>query len=208
MSHYKVMVRFGMDSAIPQDASVNTWHINTVSAPAGYEDFIEDLQTFYQAVDTWMSSALDPSKATYKVYDMLDDEPRAPVLEGAFTGLSFGAQAFPPELAICVSFQGTRLSGQPQARRRGRVYIGPISSVWASSSSPVIATEVVEDFASAAQSLAVAAEASTTYAWCVYSKADEDLVPVTNGWVDNAFDIQRRRGLTASVREAWTTLIP
>jgi hypothetical protein len=39
--------------------------------------------------------------------------------------------------------------------------------------------------------------------WCVWSVADQIAVPVANGWIDNAFDVQRRRGVDYTSRTLW-----
>lgn len=206
MTHHKVIVRLPMDSGIPQDAAVNTWHCNTLPGnPSGYENFVADLETFYKAVDNQLGSVIDATGITATVYDMTDDTPRAPVYTYTFSGIATSTTTSPQELAICVSFQGTRLSGQSQSRRRGRVFLGPLGGGLAASTTDMhIDPSIVSQFATAAGALCNTALASTDYAWVVYSKADEDLVIVHSGWVDNAFDVQRRRGVAATARTTFT----
>lgn len=200
MSHYKVQVTIPMDSGVPEDASVNTWHCDALNLPAGYEDFVDDLEAFYQAIDVLLSTKVDAAGIHAKVYRMSDPTPRAPVYEKTFTGITTGTEAWPPELALCMSFQGARTSGIPQARRRGRVYIGPCSTLQASTTDPRISSGSVTALKNAGQALLLASQASIEYDWCVYSPSDDALVVVDNGWVDNAADVQRRRGLTADSR--------
>lgn len=203
MAHYRVLVQLQMDSGIPEDKAVNVWHCDALSLPNGYEDFVDDLVTFYQAIDgSLMSSALNTTGHSLTVYRMSDDPPRAPVYTLPMT-LTPTSAALPPELAVCLSFQGERVSGQSQSRRRGRVYIGPLGSITASSTNPEINSTNVGVLVTAATALLVASNASITYKWCVYSTVDSELVEVTNGWVDNAFDVQRRRGLTATSRSTF-----
>lgn len=203
MPHYKVLVRIGMDSGLPADAAVNTWHCDALSLPSGYEDFVDDLEAFYQAIDGQMSSAIDPSALTATVYRMADPEPRAPVYVKTFSSITTSTDAWPPELSVCLSFQGVRTSGQSQARRRGRVYLGPLAAVPVSGTNPQISPTTIGVIQTAAQNLLDASDASATYTWCVYSVSDDDLVEVDNGWIDNAVDIQRRRGLRATTRSTF-----
>lgn len=199
-AHFKAVVTIGMDTALPKDVAVNTWHCDALT-PDGPEDFVDALEVFYQAIDSviW-SAAIDPSNVRCDVYRMADPEPRVPVLTTMFTGLTATASARPPELAVCLSFQGDLVSGEPQRRRRGRVYLGPVGNIEASSTSPLVATSTVNAVAAAGNVLAATSTLSSTFTWCVFSEIDADLIPVTNGWVDNDFDIQRRRGLLPTVR--------
>jgi hypothetical protein len=45
-----------------------------------------------------------------------------------------------------------------------------------------------------------ASQAATAWKWAVYSTVNATGVEVTNGWVENAWDTQRRRGRIATVR--------
>lgn len=204
MAHYKALVRIGMDSGIPEDAVVNTFHADCLVLPNGYEDFVDALEGMYQILDSSLSSRVDPSAVTCKVYKMSDPEPRAPVYEKTFTGLTTGTTAEIPEVALCLSFQGARESGESQARRRGRVYIGPLGQAHISSTDPGVYSGLISNLASAGQFLLDASELSTEWTWCVYSVRDNALVPVTNGWVDNAWDIQRRRGTAPTSRTTFS----
>lgn len=204
VAHYKVQVRLQKSSGVPEDAAINVWHCDALSLPNGYEDFVDDLITFYNAIDnTVLSSNFATTGHTLTVYKMSDPTPRAPVVTTPMT-LALASTAMIPEAAICVSFQGERESGVSQARRRGRVYIGPLANVTSASNDPTVASATITTLANAATALVVASNTSVTYDWCVYSTVDQELVPVTNGWVDNAFDIQRRRGFTASSRTVWS----
>jgi hypothetical protein len=58
--------------------------------------------------------------------------------------------------------------------------------------------------ANAAQTLSASIEAiSALCHWVVWSEADQDAGSVFDGWIDNAFDTQRRRGVQASSRTTW-----
>ena len=203
MTHFKVLVRGGMDSSIPQDAFVNTWHCDALNLPAGYEDFVDDLEIFYRTVDASMSSLINPAAITATVYNMTDPTPRAPVYSKTFTSITTSTTTLPPEVALCLSFQGERVSGQSQARRRGRVYIGPLGQIQGSTTTELVSSSAVAAVVGAAQVLLAASQASPEYDWCVYSTVDQTLVEVDNGWVDNAFDIQRRRGTLPASRSTW-----
>lgn len=132
-------------------------------------------------------------------------------------------------MAICLSFQGATGSGVNMRRRRGRVYLGPLAGtvVDASTSGTEITAAARSTIATAAAALAHgpdvgdarlavfsratanitdglpvdANEPAIGYSDAALSAGFEDVV---SGWVDNAFDIQRRRGVQASARTTWT----
>jgi len=131
---------------------------------------------------------------------MDDDTPRAPIYDDTFDlGSNPTGDSLPPEIALCVSFQGARVSGTSQARRRGRVYLGPVRED-DNSSVGVPGSSVINDATAFGNFLLGASIADADYTWSVYSTVDNALVTVTNGWVDNAWDVQRRRGLSPTTR--------
>lgn len=203
MTHIKAIARLQMDSGIPEDAVVNTWHADCTLLADGQDEFADALATFYEDIKSLLSANVALTGHSLTLYNMLDPEPRAPILTQAFTFSATGSQAMVPELAVCLSFQGERESGVSQARRRGRVYIGPLGNSVTSTTDPTVATSVINGIKAAGDQLLTTSNGSVNWTWCVYSQADDALVDVTNGWVDNAFDIQRRRGLTATVRSTF-----
>jgi hypothetical protein len=110
----------------------------------------------------------------------------------------------PPELAICVSFRAALASGVNAARRRGRVYIGPLSdNAREGGGDPQVASAARIALAQDADDLLTASNASADWSWGVYSRTDGILRPVVAGWVDDAFDVQRRRGLEPTTRSTY-----
>jgi hypothetical protein len=59
---------------------------------------------------------------------------------------------------------------------------------------------VITTLAKALRDLIDASVTETTWSLAVYSVADAVAREVTNGWVDNAWDTQRRRGIDATAR--------
>lgn len=198
--HYKILFRLPMDSGVPNDAVINTWHVEVEDLSTGLTDAIAALDDFYGDVSSVFSQNVDFANATFTAYKMSDPEPRAPTAVVASTPHTSGTTALPSELAICLSFQGSRISGTSQARRRGRVYLGPLMNVQNTTTSTVILNSTVDQIRDAAATLLAASDADADWRWCVYSTVNDALVTVSNGWVDNAFDIQRRRGITATQR--------
>jgi hypothetical protein len=203
MARYRWISVMNMTSGIAKDATVNTWHVATTAPTLINETTCASAwQTFMRAMAGLFPSTVATSGHTLRCYNLADPEPRAPVYEStwSFSGALSGSSS-PPELCIVTSFQGERVSGLLQARRRGRMYIGPLdaSVVDVGRFSPTDTGTV----ATATKALVDAINAITDHRFCVYSRADDAFVEVDNGWVENAVDVQRRRGLAATARSTW-----
>lgn len=203
--------------AIPKDRFVNTWHFTgTDSAATMAAQAKVLLHAFYAQVPSGAAVAVGAYMApylsrafgdtTFQAYDLADPEPRVPILTAGeqIAPASGATSSLPNEVAICLSYQAARISGLPQARRRGRVYIGPLGNGAAAGGTTVAATldptfNLV--LRSAALAMRVAGTAGTS--WGVRSRVGSVTRVVTDGWVDDAFDTQRRRGLGPSVRNTW-----
>lgn len=202
----------------PEDTVTNTWYFD---GDDGLVDSIyhahvmTKLTAFYQSVDQFLSGMNSPT-ATVKIYDMRDPEPRVPEYTDTIA-LTFGTgDWYPAEIAICVSFQADPVSGESQKRRRGRIYLGPIAHdpTYTENTGEVrIASTCRDAIASAAGALAVATgeEPGPKVSWSVYSPTtdltstvDDAFHDVQSGWVDSAYDIQRRRGAKPAARSLFS----
>lgn len=142
--------------------------------------------------------------ARLQAYVIEDSPPRAPVLEREITlpTQASGTQ-LPAEVAVTCSFQGTRQSGSSQARRRGRIFLGP--TVALDGDHPItVAPTMINNVCKQFEAMKAASDASIDYQWRIWSPTDGSSVLVDNGWVDNAWDTQRRRGPRATSRTVWS----
>lgn len=218
MSHYLVTVAFQAASGLAEDQMVNTFHVEA-STDAEAADFLSDVLDFYNTghggftnpITYYMSPFLS---GTYnaKAYDLSDPAPRLPVATGTgiFTPRTL-IGGLPEEVALCLSFAATPYTPgiNPQSQR-GRIYIGPLNpeafagygggDEW--NTPPRPATGLLNIVSAAATDLAAANTA--TKKWEVYSPTLSQGFEVTSGWIDNAFDTQRRRGVAATARTLWT----
>lgn len=203
---------------LPADAVVNTWHFaRQISGPPDDFDNVRDmLKDFYTVAPPGTSSTVCgnmPSATvgttwTVKAYRLADPEPRAPAYESTFNTTSLSASVpLPAEVAIVLFIQAAPASGVPQARRRNRKYLGPFGTIANQTPGrPLTATR--QTICLAAKELLNAAQASNTWGWRVYSPTtDLDHTPV-GGWVDDAWDTQRRRGLEKTGRILWSEDLP
>lgn len=208
MAVWRSLVIVPMTSGNPKDITVNTWHVRSLSG-ASFDDWYNAwkgaLQTLYNTITPQLASSVDKTKIRMKTYALDDPPPRAPVRDELFTiTASLGSTELPHEIAVCCSFQGDPVSGQKQARRRGRVYFGPLFAGGTAGS--LLSPAAVTAFANAMDTFASASGSTTFYDWIVLSDTaatEYREVSVTNGWVDNAVDIQRRRGTAPTTRTTW-----
>jgi hypothetical protein len=104
----------------------------------------------------------------------------------------------PTEVAVCGSFYADRNI----PRQRGRLYIGPLNLSALDQSTGRPHSGIMNAIAEGMERITTL---GTTLQWVAYSTVavGGSWLPVDNGWVDNAFDIQRRRGIEASSRIVW-----
>lgn len=203
-------------TAIPEDVIVNTWHFDSVASDPGeteYADLLELLSAFY---DTVYSTAgvltfapwVRPANNTLQVYRLSDPSPRSPRYESSLTigdTTTTAATGTSPEVAVCLSYQADVTSGIPQARRRGRIFLGGFAQPMTAGTTvlfPTIGPSQRTQIADAAETM-LANSVAAGWIWIVHSRTVAGDSVVTNGWVDDEPDTQRRRGRTPLVRTTW-----
>lgn len=213
MGHALAQVVFGSDSGLPEDDVVNTWHFltggsftDTFVTSTHTNEITARLQDFYtepyptNRIQSYMSPRLNDNDATVRIYNMQDAQPRTPVAINPLT-IAFTGNALPSEVALCASFQATPASGMIQARRRGRVYLGPLNeAALATGASEAPEPNFILEVVNAMEALF---DSNSSCTWVVYSTVDDDWSLVSEGWVDNAWDTQRRRGIRPTTRDTW-----
>lgn len=202
MVDWLVQVALPFKNSTPNDVSVNTW---SFQVPNGDEDDLAQvggfMQAFYEGIAARLSPALDLTNARGKFYDRADPDPRTPVFDETFDlGEANTGGILPEECACCLSFQAVLTSGTPAARRRGRVFLGPLADTTLEGSTrSAINTATLTTIRDAY----IAAQESITLAGVfhqVWSTTDNVGRTVVRAWVDNAFDTIRSRGPRATTR--------
>jgi hypothetical protein len=223
-----VLVRTIMENVtgLPEDRVINDFAFATgATAPTTTElaeigDYVDD---FFRAipsgagsaVGSWIGEAINRSAThTMEFYSISAAGLGSPILVNNWLGpvAPVDSSNLPTEVAAVLSFHadltGVQEEGaggtRPRARRRGRVYIGPLgqSSITHAAENPLISSTLTGVLAAAGNAMRVAADADGL-PWCVWSRTDQVLRPITGGWVDNAPDTQRRRGTDATTRSTW-----
>lgn len=203
MALYRHQFVLHTGDAIPANFVTNTLYSSGTDAEA-YVSATTIFIDMFKAFGSIYSTLIAQNNHQVKVYDMADPEPRTPIYETLWNLTSAPSQPpMPSEVAICLSFQAAVESGVNQARRRGRIYLGPVhTSINDSSGRPS---------SSARTTIANAAEAALedfaaldpALQWVVYSQMNNSSSPVENGWIDNDFDTQRRRQQPVTARTIW-----
>lgn len=189
----------------------NVFHFRDTNGvvPTPHADIEDAIVSFFNdegpaagKVRSFMSEHMDPDDAQLRIYDLDDDKPRAPIYTNEFNlGPFTGGTSLPKEICCALSYRAASVSGEPPARRRGRLYIGPLGQ-----NAGVAASN---DFRPAPGFRAVILDAgerlmqlreSDGPVWVVYSPTNEQWYAPIEVSVDDAFDIQRRRGSAATFR--------
>ncbi len=199
MPFYFTQATIATADNVAANFATNTWSVDADDVTA-LGLFHTALDTFYQTVDAYISNlARIANGLELTSYARADPTPRAPVLTNFYTLGPVGSAPLPPEVSLCVSFQGPKVSGQPQARRRGRIYL-PFMDEANNGVDGRPSSAMVTAIAGAAGTLLAASNAATTWTWEVFSTVSGGNVTITEGWVDNEWDTQRRRGRKATAR--------
>lgn len=207
MAIYRVQVAIPRVSGLPEDVAVNTFHFRRgTTAEGAFLDVVQArLKAFYEALKAAdiYSNQVNLPGATWKAYDLADAEPRVPVRDASVDmlgGMPTG-DPLPSEVAIVVSWKGEALEGVPRGRTRGRTYLGPLNrAVQKLGDRDHIDTTYLDAISDAAQAFAAPFAGDAEEGLVVYSHTGAIASQVVGGWVDDAYDIQRRRGRKATTR--------
>lgn len=190
--HYRALVTIPAPSGLPADQIVHTFHFrNDELGVEPFGTFARMLDGFYTTVGPAggsISSLLDDAYGppTYTFYDLGETPPRTPrgtTIAPAWdcTG---NAEALPPEMAAVISLR----TAERSRRGRGRLYMGPLTITAVDEGR--ISQSIVGVLHAGADNLVNSAENGT---WGVLSRLDAVVRPITGGYVDDAWDVQRRR---------------
>lgn len=214
----RAQVSIPTDVGMPDDVITNVWHFDGDDVGGGqtildYADAVVEMLTgFYQTIDGVVFPRTIGSPAVLKVYNMREATPRVPVLVTDIPLAPTADTALPHEVAICLSFAAVMESGVPAARRRGRVYIGPIGTngtqMTEATGTPRPGLEAMTAIRTGALALLAGGDAlGAAVKWAIYSPTtdatstiDDAFNDVTRGWIDNAFDTMRSRGTAPTAR--------
>jgi len=211
MAHIRVMHVMQMFSGLPEDRIVNVFHFR------GDGDYDTEAPLARARVAAFFNTASGTNSVSYYIsalvlrtstvtsYDLDEPKPRVPTSAPVTLTAAGSLNGFPEEVACCLSYHSS-VPPAITARRRGRVYIGPLNGTavhFASTEAPARPeTSFIADLAASAGALVAAGAVDPK--WCVRSSLPtENFQTINGGWIDNALDTQRRRGPDATSRTTW-----
>lgn len=209
MTISRVVVRMPYFTNIPEDVVTNTFHYETVTTPTPtqLEAMAVGVTLFYNqptgtvGIGNYYSSMLSRGSGVCEIdiYDLDTSEPRVPLESYTFTlPAANGTPSVPTEVSVCLSYRAQFVSGSSNARRRGRIYLGPFNSGaianGTASSFPSPNSTMITDILDAAEDHLYTGPQAVGAVWCVFSPTDNIGRAIIECWIDNAFDTQRRRG--------------
>lgn len=209
-------------SNLPRDVAVNSFGFTFTGEGEPDEDdygaLTTRLEKFYKTFTTgghrleeYMSSAIsrEANKCKIRYYDALSPDPGGPLHEASWTLNDTGGPAnnLPSEVAVCLSFAGDPSPSMPAGRRRGRIFLGPLRSTAMDQTAnhPRVGDNLT---LTGIQTMVRLYEDTTgspavPWVWSVWSRTASVMVPITNGWVNNEPDTQRRRQPRPTARSTW-----
>lgn len=102
---------------------------------------------------------------------------------------------------------GPRGDTHPAARRRGRIYLGPLnaSCMGTGTNGPGLTPAFRNAVGMRYGDLLTGVDTlpGLTHFWGIWSRKNGAIYPITTAWMDDAFDTQRRRGIGASARSVF-----
>lgn len=189
----------------PSQNATNTWYFIGLPGTTQIQDLTEAfdrLTDFYQAIDaTLFPSSVVGASASLLAYDMGDPEPRTPIGDAVVPLVNGGGTAYPSDVAICLSYRTDYPSGSIRARRRGRVYLGPVLASTATAvagQGQRVAPGIISTILAAAAALGT--DVATPLLWAIYSETDNQAYPIVEASIDNGFDTRRSRDNRATTR--------
>jgi hypothetical protein len=195
------LYRFQVSGRRPSGLPIND-DVNVLFYEIGASDFngrsaiCDEILSKYESR---LNVVLSNSEWECNAYAMADPLPR-PVVGRATRNFGGVGEGGPPEVALCLSYYAVR----NLKRLRGRIYVGPFLATTISERIPnaSLLGRVLgfgQDLASIGESALV-----PDSEWVIYSPTDNVARNITNIWVDNEWDTQRRRGVKASTRQTAT----
>jgi hypothetical protein len=201
-------------SGLPEDRVVNVFHFTSF---LNYETFAPTVENavaaFYNLgsspvplgayLSVWVSR-----NAQVLTYNLADAKPREPRVLPVTLPSSLAGGGLPEEVACCLS-----LLGAPPVtrRRRGRVFIGPLSSAATETASGTLPTRPSVEFQNVLRAAWIQLKADTdggaAFGWSIRSVTPaENFVKIESGYVDDALDTIRKRGPRTTSRLVFPTV--
>lgn len=181
-------------SLLPEDRYVNTLHFD---GDQWGESLADELWSKVNTFMTAVGGGIARGPHRISCYEP-GPNPAGPYFSKEYdrgVALSGGG---PAELACCLSYATVDDPEQSLPRRRGRIYLGPLADVQVNRDRPsALLREKALDYGQGIAQVGLASNVT----WVLYSRTDNAYAKIESIWVDDAWDVQRRRGLAPTMRE-------
>lgn len=145
--------------------------------------------TGLQPVKQFLSNLVTGLTYYMRQTDLARGEAGTEVPSATFTVPNGTNTRMPPELAVCGSYR----AGSPYTkRRRGRIYLGPLSGLAHDTTTGRITADCRNSLRESMRKLA-SESAANPMRWVIASRVGNSASLITEGYVDEHFDVQRRR---------------
>lgn len=189
MTDIRMLVSWGAANGEERDRYSNTLYFaHADPGEPDYQDLANDLRDIY-AGQSWTAGTMLEVRA----YNMADAKPRP---ERAFSSVQVGntPKDGPGQVALCLSYYSER----NLPRQRGRIYTGPYTN-------PALRPTSTHQAALLTFAQALGDLGGVNVDWSVYSPTkatagQDPTMSISDVWVDNSWDVQRRRKLDATNR--------
>jgi hypothetical protein len=196
-THIRAMCQWQVGSALPKDVMQITPCFRADAVFPGddptWTDLADDLA---DGLNTWADTL--KRQLTVKLYDIAGTKPNRPKATAVRDVGHIDESPFPRELALCLSFYG----GPNAPKNRGRLYV-PLQFFSSTNPgprpTPTHRTKVGDLAAIFAGLGGIGVD------WIVWSPTVDAATAVENWFVDDEWDVQRRRGLRPTTRTTGTT---
>lgn len=214
----RVQVTLERQTGASEDRVVNVFHFNTANLPitvtlaTTLATRVIDFYTKNPAPDTnnvfsQLSNLLAATGHQVRVYDLSQPAPRPPVFSTTFSA-TLSTSTLPAEVACVLSLQAAPVAGISPRRLRGRIYLGPMASSLITGAGDLRVPPVtMTRLSRAARDLLAGNTVPGGGNWCVLSELSgpHDIV---GGFVNDAYDTQRRRGVKPTSKVSFTGSTP
>lgn len=200
MTIVRAHIEWLVDDQYPENNIVNVPHFNVGAVIPGDDPAWMELATEIAEESTnWQKLAAVPHKCKVKLYDAEAPAPNYPKAVYETQQNQRNMTQWVHELALCLSYY----SVHNVQRHRGRLYLCPglmFNTAGLDQFATTVQMQKMADYAKVLQDIG-----GVNVDWCVWSRTDRKAYPVTDFWVDNEWDTQRRRGMKATQRITGST---
>jgi hypothetical protein len=200
-THIRAQCSWQVGSTLPRDRVQITpcfrHQLGIIEGAPDWQTLADDL---HAGLTGWASPVIGNSnELTVKLYEIGKPPPNRPQATKVSALPNAAEASIFREMACCLSFYG----GSNNPNQRGRLYI-PLFLASSGTTPGVRPSTTVRDKIGTLAPI-FAGLGGVNVDWIVWSPTKQAATRVTNWWVDDEFDVQRRRGLRPTARTSGTT---